>query len=776
MRTSDRGRLAVRVTAAALCAGLILLVTGARDEPLGLALLAGVQGLGMLAVLWHRSGRREQQVWAPLAAGSLLLVVTDLPSLAAAPGVTAPGASTLVGALAGCTLWYVGALALLRQRLRSVLAYAALDMLGGVVTMTALAWALAARPLAETVGVPMSTAFALLVAPSATLLLAVFAVTGMFLGGGLRDLRMIASAIAYLLFTLVAMAPAVLPADDHLGPLGAHLLTAGAQVCVLLLLGAASTLPTPSAVVRRDEGRLATRLSPTIFSVVNACLLVACAFDLVPREVAVVACSGLLFTLFKLGTVFRNVTTLNDTRRQAESDELTGLANRRALVQEPGPQRERPHRRARAVRPRPVQGRERQVRARRRRRACCGRWAPGCGPPSGPTSLAVRLGGDEFAVLLREPAHRRDDGPHPAHRRRAHAALRARGGAGAPALVRRRHRHAGRRTRRHQPAAPGRRRDVRDEAARWRRGALRAVRRRRASPAARAWSSSLRTAVYTDQARGALPAAGRGRRRPHAGRRRGPGALAAPRARTADARRVPAARRATRPDVRDHPQRHVAGARPRSHLAPGARPRPARRLRQRVGGVAGRPQPGAARRGPARRVQARRVGAAGRDHRERASCTTRAPVCGPRPRSSGWACASASTTTAPGTPRSPTCATCPPPSSARPLVRPRRRRRSPGRGDRAQHRRPRPHPRAAPGGRGRRGRRDARAAAHARRRRLAGLPARAPDGRRRVRRRARATGRARRPHAGARRLNAAPAGRSGRFPPHLRFSGRILPG
>ncbi|GAB3686084.1 putative bifunctional diguanylate cyclase/phosphodiesterase [Angustibacter aerolatus] len=401
MRTSDRGRLAVRVTAAALCAGLILLVTGARDEPLGLALLAGVQGLGMLAVLWHRSGRREQQVWAPLAAGSLLLVVTDLPSLAAAPGVTAPGASTLVGALAGCTLWYVGALALLRQRLRSVLAYAALDMLGGVVTMTALAWALAARPLAETVGVPMSTAFALLVAPSATLLLAVFAVTGMFLGGGLRDLRMIASAIAYLLFTLVAMAPAVLPADDHLGPLGAHLLTAGAQVCVLLLLGAASTLPTPSAVVRRDEGRLATQLSPTIFSVVNACLLVACAFDLVPREVAVVACSGLLFTLFKLGTVFRNVTTLNDTRRQAESDELTGLANRRALVQELA--RSESARTAGLAlfdldRFKDVNdsyghaaGDEllRQVGARLRSAVR-------------PDELAVRLGGDEFAVLLRE--------------------------------------------------------------------------------------------------------------------------------------------------------------------------------------------------------------------------------------------------------------------------------------------------------------------------------------------------------------------------------------
>ena len=235
-------------------------------------------------------------------------------------------------------------------------------------------------------------------------------------------------------------------------------------------------------------------------------------------------------------------------------DALTALPNRRAFFEHAGaalPGQPSSDPRADAHRPRPLQGGQRHARPPRRRPAAAGdRRAPARGAARAATP-SPRLGGDEFAVLLpTSPTTTRPLQVAETHPRRAASS---------------RFESAGRQPSTSRPASASRcipehgndvdallqRADVAMYPAKDAHARLRALRRRarRAQPGS---ARARRRAAPRASSSGELvlhyqPKAVAGRRRRIA-RRRGAGALAAPRARPARPRRVHPARRAHRPD------------------------------------------------------------------------------------------------------------------------------------------------------------------------------------------------------------------------------------
>ena len=99
---------------------------------------------------------------------------------------------------------------------------------------------------------------------------------------------------------------------------------------------------------------------------------------------------------------FRDVRALAETRRQALTDDLTSMPNRRHFLRLPArrdhrQQGERHERGAADGRPRPLQGAQRHARPRRRRPAAAARWASGCArccaPPTRPPGWAATSSG-----------------------------------------------------------------------------------------------------------------------------------------------------------------------------------------------------------------------------------------------------------------------------------------------------------------------------------------------------------------------------------------------
>ena len=176
----------------------------------------------------------------------------------------------------------------------------------------------------------------------------------------------------------------------------------------------ASASPPSPPTARRDPGpcrthersRVGLRLLalPLICNLASLFVLAAGWGDPLPPAAAWLAIGCVLAALARTAVTFREVRAFNEVKQQARTDELTGLANRRALLDtgragarhRVGP----PPGGAAAARPRRVQGGQRQPRPPRRRPPAPPDRARGCSRRCAPGDLLARLGGDEFAVLL----------------------------------------------------------------------------------------------------------------------------------------------------------------------------------------------------------------------------------------------------------------------------------------------------------------------------------------------------------------------------------------
>ena len=264
------------------------------------------------------------------AAGAALLVVVLVITLARPPGGAAWTASTLAAA-------YVAVLVahhvLLAERLRVRLSWALPDVVAGGLVALAIACALAARPLQQHSGPGSAAVLLALVPVTLGVLLWASALAGCGLNGGVRDVRTTLFAAASGALVVVEVT-ALLFSTGVLEPAGPApgVLTALVRCLAGALLVSAAWRPHPADLAVADQDAHTVVLAPTAYVLACVALLGWDHAAHLPTAVVVASLACVVVTGVKVALVFGEITSLNVTRRQAMTDELTGLGNRRALV------------------------------------------------------------------------------------------------------------------------------------------------------------------------------------------------------------------------------------------------------------------------------------------------------------------------------------------------------------------------------------------------------------------------------------------------------------
>ncbi len=266
-------------------------------------------------------------VWAPAAVGALATYLGHL--LAAAGAGRPPTAASFVLLVIGAASLAMSVMALLRTHQRVGLLRAWLDVLTGALMVVSVTLAAAARPVQRALDLDMAPASLLLAVPACAVFLALFALTG------LRNTRALSTAPARLfLAAFVVMAVAevaallrVVGVPGAAAPIGVH--EVGLPF-FLVLLAAASWLRAPAVVVA-DEPARSIMAGPVIQLGVAGTLLGLDHAVGLPTAAVLLALCVVAISLVSILLVYRLITSLNGSRHQARTDELTGLGNRRAL-------------------------------------------------------------------------------------------------------------------------------------------------------------------------------------------------------------------------------------------------------------------------------------------------------------------------------------------------------------------------------------------------------------------------------------------------------------
>jgi len=403
-----------RVAVAAAVAGLVLVVVLGRlpGWSTASALLYSAMAVGgvVLVVVGGLRTSTGRAPWLLLAAGAGILVggqltlmwLVDEYDAARSPQVWLEGLRTHVGAfslgLVAYPLLYAAQMALLRQRVERLLPSAWLDGVIATVAVTAMSLAFLVPALGETLGLGVAGALVLTARPLLDMIMAAFALANWGLSGWRADRRL----------PLVLATMATLCASDVAGALHVAGVLEGAGVgpavdtgrlAALVLLAVASAQPASPARGARVEtfGLVAT---PVVGLAFGVALLALDGVRPLPDAAVHLVLVALSLVGLKLLLVIREVLVLADSRRLAMTDDLTGLANRRALHRAldaaTGGQRRAALLMLDLDRFKEVNDSyghavgDALLRSTARR---VGEHLP-------PTALLARLGGDEFAVLL----------------------------------------------------------------------------------------------------------------------------------------------------------------------------------------------------------------------------------------------------------------------------------------------------------------------------------------------------------------------------------------
>ncbi|MBF5080796.1 bifunctional diguanylate cyclase/phosphodiesterase [Quadrisphaera sp. INWT6] len=328
---------------------------------------AGVYAVVLLSaltmlVLRVRAMPADRSAWALLAAGAtvlgtcqLLLITAAAASSASSGSAAGPSAELAIATfrdhptlgavgLAAYPLLYAGQMRLLKQHVNGVMPSAWLDGLLAGLLLLAGACAYATPVLDAHFGLGLAGSLALVMRPLLDLLLTLFAAANWSLVGRDADRRLVALTAAFAALTFadtlgVARVTGVLTAQ--LGPgltpgidladldAAANLTANSLRLLVLLLLASTAT----AVAVRRSAQmvRWSSIAGPAIVLIGSLALLWH-------NEVTPLGGAAVAVTLLALAGVgvkgvllFREVLALADSRRLALSDDLTGLANRRAF-------------------------------------------------------------------------------------------------------------------------------------------------------------------------------------------------------------------------------------------------------------------------------------------------------------------------------------------------------------------------------------------------------------------------------------------------------------
>ncbi|WP_299038026.1 diguanylate cyclase [uncultured Pseudokineococcus sp.] len=335
--------LVVAALALALAvAAAVAALAAPGSSPAGAWVLAGVHlvSLGVLARRTARPG--ERWIWRLALVAAVLLGVALCGSVLVAPAGT--GAATpwfapvpVLALSLGVLVLLVSQMLLLRVRLRLAGPYGWFDITAGFLASAAVAWAVFVEPLRAATGLSTTQACLALVPATGALLSFGFMITSATVSGGWVDGRVravVAGSVVLLAGTWGAVVLLLVdlpltgrpPGQDAVG---AGL--AGALVLAVLLLALGAALPPPCAVELRDEDQRTAGIGPVVLTVESLVVLLLGQVVEVPLAAAVAAALGVVASSAKVVLLLGTLTAYHRARQEADTDELTGLGNRRVL-------------------------------------------------------------------------------------------------------------------------------------------------------------------------------------------------------------------------------------------------------------------------------------------------------------------------------------------------------------------------------------------------------------------------------------------------------------
>ncbi len=287
--------------------------------------LQGLLAVGSTAALFARAARRREDRFAWLLMGLALAVCVVggiVLSAIAGPDGIVPGPSVVDALmLPYFPLVIAGGVLLARGRLPRMGVKLRLDAAIGVLGAAAIVTQLMSDPVRDATGggVAMLVGLAYPLGNVVTLTLVVIAFS-------VRDWRVgVAGTVLAAAFGARAAADAIAvftPGDSML-----HGLVAWVGLAWMALTGVAAWCPAPPAYAEKREG--GHLLAPSLLALVAAGLLVLDHFVKGGDTPVYLAAATLLVAGMRVALTFRENLVLQESRQQALTDELTGLANRR---------------------------------------------------------------------------------------------------------------------------------------------------------------------------------------------------------------------------------------------------------------------------------------------------------------------------------------------------------------------------------------------------------------------------------------------------------------
>jgi diguanylate cyclase (GGDEF)-like protein len=333
--TAPRGQrlpLAVRLTLVSLVLGLVVFAysTLIRDDPGRIvpldSWLYDTLVLSAAALVLVRAWRvpRERWAWLLIGTGMAVSALGDVVYAVWVPeGVSPSVADPLY--LAFYPLGYAGMLLLVRIALRTVPTVMLLDGLVVGFAVAAVAAALAFGPIrAAAVGSP-ATVFVGLAYAAGDLVMLALAVGVLALLGWRTDRRWCLLVTGFIVWSIADTFYMFRTAE------GAYLEGTWIDACwpaAYLLIAVASWTPSATQVSRMKPG-LGSFVPPVICAVLALGVSVFAYGDRLPVALAALT---LIAVAVRFAVTFRDVSAMAQHHQHAMTDELTGLANRRALA------------------------------------------------------------------------------------------------------------------------------------------------------------------------------------------------------------------------------------------------------------------------------------------------------------------------------------------------------------------------------------------------------------------------------------------------------------
>lgn len=284
-------------------------------------------GAGLVAAR-ARLVRVDRTAWALLAAALACAACGDVVyTFLLPPDAPSPSAADPFY-LAFYPLTYVALLLLLRGKLRRLPTSVWLDGMVAGLALAAAAAALAFGPIREATGGSRSAVLVGLAYPLGDLLLLAVSAGALAVLGWRTEGRWLLLAAAFVLFAVADTA--------YLFGTAAGTYVEGTWIDALwpaatMLAARAAWRPTRQLADRDLHGR-GVLLTPLVCTAVATALLVADHDLHLPRLAVVLAAGTLCAVAVRLALTFQEVSALAASRHEARTDELTGVANRRALL------------------------------------------------------------------------------------------------------------------------------------------------------------------------------------------------------------------------------------------------------------------------------------------------------------------------------------------------------------------------------------------------------------------------------------------------------------